>query len=123
FSKTSESLLYAIHTGELEPQSFVLFDNKDLESHELLRGAHNFLHKVKTQFPRYLREAIFVRLISALEVFLIDSVRDIFLARRDLFYSADKVEFAVSEVLSADSISQVWTKVINRELRKLHGRG
>jgi hypothetical protein len=123
YDKTTENIIKSIKAGELDPQSFVLFDDHDLEPHEVLRGAHNLLHKLKTQFPKFLRETIFVRLISALEVFLIDAVRDIFLARRDLFQSGNKIEFTFGEVLSATSITEVWTKVINRELRKLHSQG
>lgn len=94
------------------------FDNESVEVNIL-----ELHHRMQSQFPRHLREVIFVRLISALEVFIIESLRDIFLERRDLFHSQTPIEFTQGEILSSRSITSLWTKFINKELRNLQNQG
>jgi len=81
------------------------------------------LNKMDADYPQTLRDLLLVRIISALEVFLIRSIRAVFLARRDLFHAESKIEFQLSELLSSQSIAQVWEKIIARETRRLQSRG
>ncbi|MBM0745438.1 hypothetical protein JOY44_28870 (plasmid) [Phormidium sp. CLA17] len=81
---------------------------------------HKFLGR---RYLKQVREVIFVRVISSLEVFLIDSVKTLFMSRKDLFNRNEKVEFNYGELLSADSITEIWAKLIQRECRRLQNQG
>lgn len=71
-----------------------------------------------------LRELIFIRIISALEVFLVDTVRDIFFITKEPFRISETVpKYNQAEILSADSMSMLYSKIINSESRKLTSGG
>lgn len=123
FRESAKVIKRGIKSGDLDPQAPITLDIQDPDAKPIANNAYHFLNKIDSQFPRYLRETIFVRLISALEVFLIDVIREVFLARRDLFHSEDRIQFSVGEILSASSITDLWTKLINQELRKLQNQG
>lgn len=81
-----------------------------------------------------LRELIYVRLISALEVFLIDSVKDVFLVTKTPFQPIDAIKndennkndkypLTKSQLLSFSSISDVRNEILKKETRKLSSKG
>jgi len=80
--------------------------------------------KKKEKYKRLLRELIFVRLISALEVFLIENIKDIFVLTKEPFreYSGPPV-FSNNSILNMKSISQAHAVIINKICRDLSGRG
>jgi hypothetical protein len=123
FRQRTQEINAAIKSKVLDPKSPIILTLVSDQRVEVAKSAYAFLSKNKSQFPRYLRETIFVRLISALEVFLIDIIKEIFIARRDLFHTDQTIEFSFGELLSADSITELWTKLINRELRGLQNQG
>lgn len=78
----------------------------------------------KKTYPAYLREVIFVRVISTLEVFLVDRYREIFTARPELFGKQDvKVEFTTAHILAFRSVSEIASELINKECRALNKDG
>jgi hypothetical protein len=123
FQKTAKSLLTEIQKGNVDPRQPYSIHLESPAASFTAINAYMFSKKLTSQFPRYLRETLLVRLISALEVFLIARIRELFLARRDLFHSDQRVEFAVGELLAAESPTDLWSKVISRELRKLQNQG
>lgn len=59
-----------------------------------------------------LRELIFIRLISVLEAYLVDSVRDVFFQNKQPFKNQDTpISFTQAEILSISSLSYVLTSV------------
>lgn len=82
--------------------------------------------RLKAQYekklPRDIRELIFIRAISILEVYMVSQVRELFLKRKDLFHSNEQISFARGELLNSSSITELWTKLINKELRNLQNR-
>jgi hypothetical protein len=55
-----------------------------------IAGNHyELLQRLKSQFPRYVRETIFVRLVTTLEVFLVDLAREILMSRIDLLQTKE----------------------------------
>jgi hypothetical protein len=123
YNQSAEVIHKKIHSGEQDQRISIFSRQYETGSELQYNNSYIFLHKIKSQFPRYLRETIFVRLISALEVFLIDIVREVFLLRRDLFYTEQKIQFGFGEILAAESITALWSKLINSELRKLQNQG
>lgn len=71
-----------------------------------------------------LRELIFIRLISVLEAYLVDSVRDVFFLNKHPFKDQDSpISFTQAEILSISSLSYVLSKIINKECRRLTSGG
>lgn len=71
-----------------------------------------------------LRELVFIRLISVLEAYLVDSVRDVFFLNKQPFKDQDvQVSFTQAEILSSNSMSYVLSKIINKECRRLTSGG
>lgn len=71
-----------------------------------------------------LRDVVFVRIISALEVFLVDLIRDAFLVNKEPFKKNDAIiQFSHAELLSMNSPAELLNKVINKEVRKLTSGG
>src|SRR5258708_6701817 len=124
YGQSVRDLTRRIRTKEIDPREpFKLTPNNE-EKDGLDVNAFVLLRRMEGQFPRYLRETVLVRLISSLEVFLLDVVRDVFLARRDLFHTDSKrLDFSYGELLSASSVTELWSKVINKDIRSLQNQG
>ncbi|MCJ7788710.1 MAG: hypothetical protein MUP69_00740 [Candidatus Atribacteria bacterium] len=122
FEKTGKLVKNQIHKSEIDPKDPIHIKIND-KNYIIAQDGYTFLRQTKCQFPRYLRETILVRLISALEVFLIEVARELFLYRRDIFYSDRQINFSQREILSINSITEIWSKVLKVELRKLQNQG
>ncbi len=78
----------------------------------------------RNRLRNQMRELIFIRLVSILEAYLVDTVRDVFLVTKKPFRDQTlQVGFTQAELLSARSISYILSKIINRECRRLTSRG
>ncbi|MEE9176226.1 MAG: hypothetical protein V3U19_08655, partial [Thermodesulfobacteriota bacterium] len=95
----------------------------DEEDSIIASSIFEFKSKLSSQYPRYLRELIFIRVISALEVFLIDSLKELFKSNKEPFKNNDVLQFTRGELLSIDSMSVIYTKLINNDCRNLHSGG
>lgn len=123
FMESAVGLAEKIKRKELNPDEPVPARKCTLENGILASNAFALINNMKKQFPRYLRETIFVRLVSALEVFLMDVIQDIFLARRDLFHSDTIIKYSQRELLSLKSIVDIYNRLISRETRNLQNQG
>ena len=92
------------------------FDRKMNVPHYL--GAKAFLRR---DAANYLREVIFVRLISAVEVMLIDHASNLFSTKRQ--YLGKKIEIDTNLLSSYQSLDELWGKIIKEELRELNKKG
>ena len=75
-----------------------------------------YINKKKERLSnqKNLSEIVLIRLVSALEVFLIDLIRDVFLNTKEPFKKQDVLlQFTQAELLSIDSPSLIFNKVIN----------
>ncbi len=121
-SKRIKQKIYNTPT-DFDPQLPIYLNDEEDESMLLSGSAYELAEKFKKQFQKNIREVLLVRLISTLEVFLVDMVREVFLKRKDLFHSNSKIEFSQNELLASDSITSIWTKIINKECRRLQNQG
>lgn len=103
-----------------EPVFRTLSGGNEFKLANNLKALHN---KYKNSFRTILRETIFVRAISVLEVFLIDTVREIFLARKDLFINSDVFTISYPHLLSFKNSSEILSYIINKECRNLQNGG
>jgi len=92
-------------------------------TYTLADNARSLRAKYRKQFRKHLRETLFVRAISILEVFLIDTLRQVFVARMDLLHREERESFSYAHLLSFRSLSEIATHLINKECRKLQNRG
>jgi hypothetical protein len=111
-----------IRQGQIDPNDTWYLDGESSDS-TTSTNPYVFIRMIQSQYPRYLRETIFVRLISALEVYLIDAIRDLFLHRQDLFHSNTRIEISQREILSLKTVTELWTKLLNQDLRRLQNQG
>lgn len=80
--------------------------------------------RARTTRRNIILEIIYVRIVSALEVLLVDLIRDIFLITKDPFKRQDiKHQFSQGELLSLDSTTSILNMIINKECRKLSSGG
>jgi hypothetical protein len=121
FEVASGALNRQIREGRIDPL-FPVYLPCDPGT-EVASSHYIFLNRLKSQFPRYIRETIFVRLISTFEVFLVDLVRDVFMHRTDLFQSTNVIELTHAEALSVASSAHLRERVLLKELRQLHSAG
>jgi hypothetical protein len=90
---------------------------------EVAKNAGHFKQIVEELLPRSLRETIFVRLVSALEVFLTDVVREVYAARRDLLETDSHIELSYRYLGSLQTTSELITFLVNKDCRALTSGG
>jgi hypothetical protein len=101
--------------------SFVSFEGNEFK----ISKAISFAHRMKGQYPRYLRELIFVRLISALETFFVDAIKESFKLNKSILKvdPTEISEISKAELLSYGTIEDALTRFIERECRTLTNQG
>jgi len=71
-----------------------------------------------------LNQQTLVRAISALEIFLVDLFRDVFIITKIPFKDQSKIhEYSQSQILSIKSTSELFNQIINKECRSLSSGG
>ncbi|OFX16470.1 MAG: hypothetical protein A2033_05255 [Bacteroidetes bacterium GWA2_31_9] len=71
----------------------------------------------------FLRELILIRMISALEVYLIENIKFIAANNVFIFKTNDQISFTTAELMSYDSITEIFEKIITKDCRKLSSGG
>ncbi|WP_287600890.1 hypothetical protein [Thiothrix sp.] len=113
-----------IRSGYYVEDQPIMRDLQKEYRHQSIAADFNELSdKLKIQFPSKLREIILIRLISVLEVFLVDMVREIFVNRKELFKKDEKLNISYNLVLSYNSLSDLYEDFINKECRMLQNSG
>lgn len=84
-------------------------------SHKLNKPtAFNLKQIAKDKRRDNLNTLIFVRIISTLEVFLVDLIKDAFLITKEPFKKQDlKIDMSHAEILSIKSAGNFYNKIIN----------
>jgi len=123
FPEKAKSLSKEIHTGKVPGNEKIYLNDNPLPQFLIANNGFELVHKLKSGYSKTLREILIIRAISALEVLLIDLIRETFLHKKYLFHTGQKIEFNQSELLSAKSMSNIWTKIINKECRNLQNQG
>ena len=121
FEVAERELRIHIREGRIDPTSPAYLPSDP--NTEIASNYYQLTNKLKGQFPRYIRETVFVRLISTFEVFLVDLVRDVFIRRTDLFHSKKIIEMTHAEALSITNSANLRERIISKELRQLHSVG
>jgi hypothetical protein len=87
-------------------------------------GRFPIKRNAKYEIRKTLNELVFIRLVTALEIFFIDLIKDAFLVNKEPFKRQDiSPSFTQAELLSIRSTAEIYNKIINKECRKLTSGG
>jgi len=119
FLSTQNYITYQIKLGKIDAKKPLSNRYANLEDNaEIVRDY------LKNHSTEYLRELIFIRIISALETFFTDTLRDVFVHTSEPFKRQDAtIEFNVGEILSSKSIDDLQNRILVRDRRKLTSGG
>lgn len=104
-----------------EPLTDALRDNRVRwsKAEKRIRSDHR-----KQKIESILRELILVRTISALETFLTDAIRDIFVVTKSPFMDKSvRIDLSQEELIANNSPTKIYSRIINKETRKLTSGG
>lgn len=117
YNKAYEILSKKIQNGDtVANQVAIAFNEHGCNEMSLAR-------RLSTDNIKTCKELALIRSISALEIFTVDSVKEVFNANRSPFLSNGKIELAVGEFLSCDNMSELHNKYIEQKCRNLHSGG
>lgn len=121
---TRDSIYESIKSHQIDYNDPVVFNSFDGNEFKI-GNAQSTAHNYRLQHPRYLRELIFIRLISALEIFLIDSLKDSLTSEKRMLETlGDKeLDFKLGEILAFKNLSQLINKYVTKEARSLQSQG
>jgi len=108
---------------KFDPQKKIYRDDIEEEMYLISGNAYELRNCFNKRFQRNIREVLLVRLISLLEVYLVETVKEIFINRKDLFHLNKKIDFNYNELLASKNITNLWTKLISKESRNLQNQG
>jgi hypothetical protein len=87
-------------------------------------GFCSFKRNSVLSLEKTLNQQTLVRAISALEIFLIDLIRDVFVITKIPFKDQSKIHnYNQSQILSTQNISELFNHIINKECRNLSSGG
>lgn len=79
--------------------------------------------ELRSGLPRDLRSVLYIRVISALEVFLIDSIKHAFTRNPSLLASQKRLEIPHSRLIAARTVTELQWEIVQKETRRLHSAG
>lgn len=128
YEAASEALDGSVRMGELDRERPVvqqLVNATTAKPEEIIASNYFELRrKYERNFRDQFRAVLFVRLMSALEVFLIDNLKGIYRRNLDLFAKDKQLEkFPYDRLLTFDSIEELFSTLVDQELRRLQTAG
>ena len=118
----SKDKIDAGHIGENEVFRRTL--HKEYRQDEVARGILDLRRKLKIEHPNRVREMVLINLVSLLEVYLTNIVREVLLLRTDLLQKSEMdVNMSSNHILSFDNISSLHSHLVNQKCRSLQGSG
>jgi hypothetical protein len=93
------------------------------DGERIARSPHELVRRLPKAYSAALREALLVRLVSILEVFLVDAIQEVFYRSREAFKFGREIRFSQEQLLSFSSLEELHAFLIESECRRLTGRG
>jgi hypothetical protein len=119
FQQTSKTLVGETRKPDFDRNLKLVLNKDSGDSLETYR----ILHRLQSQAPRYLQELLFTRSISALEVFLIDSIREIGKIVPEKFKSKEAILYTREQLASFSSMDDLQNALIDKDCRQLSSGG
>ena len=105
-------------------------DNNEDVSQEIFRAfnetgcnIYSLVRRLSTDNIKTCKELALIRSISALEVFSIDLIKELFDVNKVPFFSDAEIKYHINEMLSCSNIEELHTKFIEQCCRNLHSGG
>lgn len=121
-SKKVKDIIYVDSQG-IDLKSKIYLDNNEDENYLIAGNMYELSNKYKKGYIKQIDSILLIRLISMLEVFLIETIKEIFRIRKDMFQTEKIIEISYSELFATKNISDLWGKTISKDCRNLHSRG
>jgi hypothetical protein len=124
--------LWAYHRRDLGPNERDIVTNADGTLSLRIPGFPQFgTYKnpshinadLRKRIPRTLRSVLYIRIISALEVFLIDSVKFAFTRNPFLLACQKRLEIPYAKLIAARTLTEIQWDIVMKETRRLHSAG
>lgn len=124
YTKTFSEMNQGLEAGILTYEEAVTLESPENNSFSVGRLGE-LRRRLRDQYPPILKELTFIRMISALEIFLIDSIKEVFLNDRRIFKfeQTDNFQITNSELFSFEKIEDLLSKYISKETRNLQNQG
>lgn len=117
YAKAREHLSECIREGEsVDGELELAFKESGCNSYSLVR-------RLSSDNIKMCKELALIRSISALEVFTVDAVREVYSSNKSPFMANKPIEYNISEILSCENIQTLQDKYINSRCRNLHSGG
>ena len=118
-SRMAHEVKNDLYSGRMPKDEPVSLNGEDIVS----TNPYGLLSRLRSQHPKYVREIIFVRLMSAIEVFLVDTFKEILTARPDLLPGKKTIEISYGELAHHETTTLLRRRAINREVRSVQNGG
>ena len=86
-------------------------------------NVYSLIQRLSTDNVKMCKELALIRSISALEVYLIDSIGEIYSSNKSPFMKKGEIEYQIGEILSCTDIKELHDKYIEKQCRQLHSGG
>lgn len=103
-------------------QEYIYYKDIKEEKYKMHRSYMELQSRYDKKYKNYLSELALVRTISALEVYLIDNISEIFLINKEPFLNNNVISVHQSEIISND-FSYLLSKIIGKITSDLHRQG
>ena len=122
----STEIAYKVAIEEFKKQ--IKRDDIDQSLIDLALGENDsnikaLLFKYSFEHPKHCRELTLIRMISILEVYLIDTIKEIFIQNKEQFLKNGRYELEVRNLLTCTDITLLQERFIDSICRKLHNGG
>lgn len=109
---------------ETVSRSFVYVGKKSENNEKLTKSERKLFSEARLRKNNEtLRELMFVRLVSALESFLVDAIKDVFVLTKTPFMDGSEVVFHKNELLANGGAARIYQKIIDKETRAISSGG
>jgi hypothetical protein len=95
----------------------------DLAFNETGCNPYSLIQRLSTDNIKTCKELALIRSISALEVYTVDAVKEVFDANKSPFLLNSSIEYPLGEVLLCSNISVLHNRYIEQKCRNLHSGG
>ncbi|MEK4427793.1 hypothetical protein MHB54_00890 [Paenibacillus sp. FSL M7-0802] len=114
YEGTQKSIKDDLRDGTITMASEFFYNNEIIA-----RSPNEIQRKLSDTYRGFLRESLLVRLISSLEIFFGDTLREISNITTKPFESQKEKTYKVSELLSIDSILRIHDDILANEIRAI----
>lgn len=108
---------------ELKSNKIDMSTDMYFQDNLVARSPNEMRKNLDDKYPIVLRESLFVRQISLLEIFLGDTLKELSNSTTKPFMSKNEKKYKISHILSLDNIKELQDKIIDEEIRSKISQG